>query len=116
MILLITLLVIKHFVCDFVLQTGYMIKEKGTYGALGGIEHALFHAVGTLLVLVVMMPHQVMLCVFCAGLDGIMHYHIDWVKCYLSQDYSQSQPQYWWLFGADQMLHYLTYIIILLLV
>ena len=43
-------------------------------------------------------------------LDGIIHYHIDWVKTNLARDYTTKDKEFWILHGADQGLHYLTYI------
>ena len=33
---------IKHFICDYPLQTAYQLRNKGTYGHPGGIIHAQF--------------------------------------------------------------------------
>ena len=45
------LLLVKHFVCDFVVQTPYQIMNKGRYGHPGGLLHAGIHAAATGLVL-----------------------------------------------------------------
>ena len=34
---MITLLLIKHIVADYFMQYSWMIRDKGTYGAWGGI-------------------------------------------------------------------------------
>ena len=46
-IILLALFGIKHFVADFVLQFNFMLRDKGTYGAPGGTDHAAMHAIGT---------------------------------------------------------------------
>jgi hypothetical protein len=41
-----TLLQIKHFICDFVLQTSRHVQFKGIYGHPAGVEHSAIHAIG----------------------------------------------------------------------
>lgn len=104
---ILTVLVVKHFVCDFPLQVPFMFLNKGKYGHPGGIIHAAVHGVGTLLVL------------FCFGLpswlaliDFAIHYHVDWLKNQLNDRFALQPANkfFWWLLGADQLAHYLTYI------
>ena len=47
-ITLLALLLIKHCLCDFVLQTPWQLAQKGTYGAPGGLVHSGIHVAGTL--------------------------------------------------------------------
>ena len=108
-LLIMSLLILKHFVCDFWLQFSYMIDEKGTYGAEGGRHHALMHTAGTFLVLAVTIS-SIEAAVVIGFLDGFIHYHIDWAKMKLSQHLTPVDNEFWWFIGADQMLHYLTYI------
>jgi hypothetical protein len=115
-ILLLALFGVKHFVCDFLLQYPHMLAQKGTYGARGGLEHALVHALGTFVVLVIVLPWgpfahfaAVVLGLF----DGIVHYHIDWLKQQLNRGLTTADRMFWVWFGADQGLHYLTYIAII---
>jgi hypothetical protein len=103
------LLILKHFVCDFWLQFDYMIKQKGTYGAEGGRHHALMHTAGTFLALAIAIP-SIEVAVVMSFLDGVVHYHIDWAKMKLSRHLTPADHEYWCFIGADQMLHYLTYI------
>jgi len=112
-VILLVLFGIKHFICDFWLQFPYMIKDKGTYGAPGGLSHASVHAIGTLVVLFIALPWNIgahYVAVILAVLDGIVHYHIDWVKTNLTKGYTPADRAFWILLGADQGLHYLTYI------
>lgn len=115
-ILLLALFGIKHFVCDFVLQNGRMLREKGTYGAPGGLQHAGEHALGTLIVLVIALPWDMaahIAAVVLALADGVVHYHIDWAKTNLSRGLTAKDQRYWMYLGADQGLHYLTYVAII---
>jgi hypothetical protein len=100
---------VKHFVCDFWLQLPYMLAEKGIYGAIGGIHHALMHALGTFVVLAICI-HSIEWAIVFAVADGIVHYHIDWVKTNLALGTTPADNKFWFLLGLDQTLHYLTYI------
>jgi hypothetical protein len=107
---------IKHFVCDFLLQYPYMLAEKGFYGARGGIDHALIHSAGTFVILILILPwglHIHLAALILALFDGIVHYHIDWLKQQLNRGLTPTDRMFWVWFGADQTLHYLTYIAII---
>jgi hypothetical protein len=110
-IILLALFGIKHFLADFVLQFNYMLKDKGTYGGGGGEDHAGMHGLGTLLIAIwFVTPFNAVLL---AMMDTIIHYHIDWAKTNLSRRLTPADRKFWLWFGADQGLHYLTYILII---
>jgi hypothetical protein len=107
--ILLALFGIKHFVADFLMQFSYMIREKGIYGATGGVHHALVHASFTFLILVF----------FCSGADEIialsfadfvLHYHVDYFKQHLNKGLTPADRKFWIWLGLDQALHYLTYV------
>jgi hypothetical protein len=109
---LLFLLSIKHVIADYFLQKSWMIKEKGMYGAQGGIAHASIHSIGTFLVL---FPFFNPVLIFILSvLDGIAHYHIDYFK----SNYRKGKPlstndaEYWMIHGVDQFTHFVTYILI----
>lgn len=105
--------VIKHFICDFPLQNAYQYLNKGTYGHPGGDLHMFIHSVGTFLLIV--WPFGFWAALVSAIFDGLMHYHIDWLKVNITKRYDltpTNSEKYWWLLGLDQMLHYVTYGII----
>lgn len=107
--LLLSLLFVKHWFVDFVLQTDEMVKQKGIYGSSLGILHSLQHALFTLCLL--LLATSPMLAVMLAVIEGIMHYHIDWIKSnYGCKDISNKD--FWTHFGLDQLAHALTYIYI----
>ena len=111
-LVLITLLFVKHFIVDFPLQKPYHYLNKGTYGHPGGIQHAVFHGVGTTLALAIFNPF---LAVVAGAIDFFIHYHVDWAKVRLNNHYGlkpDNSEYYWWLLGADQLAHALTYIAI----
>jgi hypothetical protein len=108
-LLIFTLLITKHFIVDFPLQQAYQYTNKGTYGHPGGILHAGLHGIGTFLCLMVFSPFAI----FFAFVDMIVHYHIDWAKMNLNAKMGwgpTTHEQFWWLLGLDQLLHYLTYV------
>lgn len=107
-------LLIKHYIADYLLQTKYMLQNKRKYGHLGGIYHAATHMVASVPVLLGLGAGLWMVLGLIA-LEGILHYHIDWGK-----EQAQSKlrvkierVEYWYLFGLDQVLHHLTYVLIL---
>jgi hypothetical protein len=102
---------IKHFLCDFVLQTSYQVRTKGIYLHTGGIAHAGLHLLGSVPAVLVLtrVPSLV------AGLllaEFVIHYHTDWAKtkvdAYLRLNDTNSL--YWTIFGSDQLIHQLTYL------
>ncbi len=105
--LMFTAFFIKHFVCDFPLQRAYQYKNKGIFGHPGGILHAAIHGAGTLAVCLVFgLP------LWLALADAMIHYHIDWAKMRLNARWGlkpDNSEAFWWLLGADQIAHYLTY-------
>ena len=110
--LLITLglLFIKHWIVDFVIQTDAEVQHKGIYGDLTGIQHSFKHTVGSMIVFLLagLEPEWI---VFFALLDGLLHYHIDWLKMnYGNRDIRT--PQFWRDLGLDQLAHYIVYLIL----
>jgi hypothetical protein len=110
-IILLLLFSIKHFLADFVFQSNTMVQEKGTYGAMGGLQHAFTHAMLTAFLLLPVIP-VVMVVLKIAFIDGIIHYHIDWIKQKASKGYTPADKAFWFWLGLDQMLHYITYLVI----
>ena len=110
--LLLALFGIKHFIADFVLQYDYMVREKGIYGAVGGLHHSFVHVCFTFLILIPFCS-SVSLLIGLSLLDGILHYHIDWSKQQLNRGLTAADRKFWFYIGLDQLLHYLTYIVII---
>ena len=111
---ILSLLFVKHFVCDFVIQAPYMIKEKGQYGSAGGIHHAVLHGLGTWAVLFAFV--DTFSATILALADTVIHYHIDWTKIKLSNQWQVQDWAYWVWFGLDQLAHALTYIAIVAII
>jgi len=116
-LLMLTLLIVKHFIIDFPLQTPYQYLNKGTYGHPGGILHSVYHIVGTILVIglfvnIDMLTNEKLVVVAVA--EGVIHYHIDWAKVHICKATNwkcNTSDYYWWMLGLDQFLHYMTYVL-----
>ena len=122
-----TYLLLKHFIFDFTrLQTPWMYLNKGTYGHLGGVAHALIHAVTTLPLLLFfaqsenhpfgMILGPVIAVSSCLSFEFLVHYHMDWLKmnwCRKKGYKADTHTQFWWWLGVDQLVHGLTYVYIL---
>jgi hypothetical protein len=102
---------LKHFICDFFLQTQWQVQKKGIYGHLGGITHAGMHAIGSIPALLVMHADIRAMAILIAG-EFIVHYHTDWAKAQLDRITAATVQDslYWTLFGLDQLVHQITYI------
>jgi len=115
-LILITLLFVKHFIVDFPLQKPFQWQNKGTYGHFGGILHAALHGLGTALCFWWYAP---LACVVLGFTDMTLHYHIDWLKMKLNQKFGWKPDQheaFWTLLGLDQLLHALTYVLLVSMV
>jgi len=110
-VLIFMLLMLKHTIADYLMQKPW--KDKGTYGARGGLVHASHHIAGTFAVLIFFSNWFAAL--YLAALDGYLHYHIDYVKNNIKKTFklNNTHTLYWGLHGLDQYLHVSTYILIL---
>jgi hypothetical protein len=102
---------IKHFICDFALQTKWQIEGKQTYLGPGGLVHAGLHAIGTLPALYVMGVPGWMYAAIPLG-EFVLHNHIDWAKAQIDATFGPdpTKLRHWIVFGTDQLLHQLTYL------
>jgi hypothetical protein len=117
LVFLVILLQIKHWYIDFVNQTMEEVQHKGIYLDWLGVKHSLKHGIGTMLVFTILSPGYT--AVALGMIDFLIHYHTDWVKTKIN-DYFDWDPLYtkefWWLFGFDQLVHQLTYILLIAIV
>ena len=110
-LVLITLLMTKHLIADYFMQYSWMIKDKATYGAKGGLAHAGYHGTLTFVVLeLCSMGWPISLALGIA--DAVLHYHIDYVKSnvWKRKQLGPQDQMYWVTHGVDQFAHFLTYI------
>lgn len=108
-----TILEVKHFICDYPLQTDYQLRNKGIYGHPGGIIHSGLHAIATMTTFIVVTPTVALGAAIVIG-EFLIHYHVDWGKAAIMRrtGYTSDQREFWWAIGGDQLLHHLTYILI----
>lgn len=104
---------LKHFLGDFVLQTKFQVDTKKIYGHYGGFIHAGLHALGTLPIVIVAGASAVAVVVIVIG-EFAVHYHVDWLKGQIDvwTGWTEKDQAYWVVFGADQLIHQLTYLLI----
>jgi hypothetical protein len=110
----VAVLMFKHAVADFYLQTAYQYSNKGKYGHPGGIIHAGIHAALTPLVYLVLLPGSLLMVGAIALGEFLVHYHIDWLKEQITHrnGWTAQDPGFWHALGTDQLLHGLTYLAI----
>ena len=115
-ILVLTALMFKHFLADFVFQTSWMTRDKAYYGKSGGLWHAGFHGFLTFCFLLIF-KIPLFFCLLLGVFDSFLHYHIDYVKSNWIRKNSPTpnSQAYWTVHGIDQFLHFLTYVVIVVL-
>ncbi len=108
-------LLVKHAVADFILQTDLIFRQKGNYGAPGGLLHALIHILLTAPVFVLFPGGSPELAIGLLAAEFVVHYHIDWAKEQIVryEHWTTKDTLFWWALGVDQLLHGLTYVAIL---
>ncbi len=112
--ILMVLFQFKHFACDFLFQTTYMLrKDLPTWKfALPLSFHSGAHAFGTFVITILWCPLLWWLALF----DFVLHFSMDRLKSgprYLGRFNDPSTKAYWNVFGLDQMVHHLTHIAII---
>ena len=107
---------VKHFLCDFVLQTQFQVSTKGIYGHIGGLIHSGYHMFLSLPALFILQAPLRAIAIIMLG-EFLIHYHTDWAKANIDGHFGwgQADSRYWMLFGADQLVHQLTYLLIVIL-
>ena len=112
----ILILLFKHLVFDFFLQTSYQYRNKGIYGHPGGILHAGLHALGTTPVFLWIAPSKALAAAIIVG-EFVVHYHLDWTKDQVNKrlKLTADDARFWWTLGVDQFLHDATYVAIVAL-
>lgn len=104
---------VKHFVCDFFLQTGAMAAGKSGISnwARPLAVHAGIHGIGTAAIVLVAAPALWWL----APVDMAVHAFLDRAKALATRRLTPDKNPYWWLFGADQEMHHITHFVYVLL-
>lgn len=116
-LILLTLLLSKHLIADFILQTPYQYLNKGKYGHPGGLLHSFIHVVFTGAILASLNLFNYFAVVLL--IEFLFHYHIDLAKVKINDFYgwrADKNSEFWVLLGVDQFIHAMTYIFIAFLV
>lgn len=102
---------LKHFIADYLLQTGWMIGGKGRFTALGGYAHAGIHIIGSAIVLLVAQIPLPAIAALLAG-EFVIHYLLDYAKVSYGRgiDPDRDAQRFWAMHGLDQLFHQLTYV------
>lgn len=110
-----TLFVIKHTIADYLTQYNWMIRDKATYGAFGGLAHSGWHGILTSLVVWHITALSFYAVILIGLVDSLIHYHVDYVKSnvWKNKRYTPADQMYWVTHGIDQMCHLFTYIFII---
>jgi hypothetical protein len=113
LLLVLLVLLTKHLVFDFFLQTISQIRNKRLYGHPSGLIHAAGHAAGTSLAFFIITP-PIAVGIAILFAEFVIHYHIDWLKEQIGfrMKWQPDQKIFWAAFGIDQWLHQLTYLAI----
>lgn len=123
-LILMTGLLIKHFICDFPLQniaSNWIIKSKGHpdfevwFGPL--LAHSMIHGFFSIITITILFgifaPNEIPPNIIMVGLIEIfVHLVVDRVKAHpkIGGRFSPDQIYFWWALGLDQLAHFLTYI------
>jgi len=102
---------LKHFICDFLLQTDWIAINKGNpnkEGCKALLIHCAYHGVGTLLIALLFAPALWWL----AFIDFVIHGIIDYIKSNITRikKWKTTDTSFWWALGVDQAAHHLTHI------
>jgi hypothetical protein len=105
---------LKHFVADYLLQTGWMIAGKASFTKPGGYAHAGVHALGSAIVLLIArIPLPAVLGLVVA--EFVVHFLLDRAKVSYGGgiDPDEDAQRFWAMHGLDQLLHQATYIVMI---
>jgi len=126
-LILMTLLIAKHFVADALLQNPYQYLNKGKFLHPGGLLHAYIHCVLTVLCF---WGYDLTILFLVGILDFVVHYFVDYGKMNVSRIYkwsgyvkSEDGKDYLHIYSNnffiilvfDQCLHMFTYVLLIYL-
>ena len=100
-------LFVKHFYIDFIDQSIEEVRSKGIWGDPIGFFHSLKHGIATSLILIDFTNLQTALLI--GYIEVLIHYVTDYLK--MSKGCQDSENKLYWIhLGADQLVHYMTYL------
>lgn len=114
---------LKHFICDYPLQTPYMLgKFKPDWDFLKPLcAHAAVHACVTFYISVYALFKTPGTLVWAFGLsvfDFVIHASMDRIKASpkILGRFKIEDKRFWWSLGLDQMVHHLTHYLIIFVI
>ena len=110
--IIMTALAIKHYLADYIFNPVWTVPvRKDIYGSRGSLEHISMHMFWCLIALVWFLPIKVV--ILATLFDAFIHYHQDYFKTkFLYKRKGLSEATRRAITGADQLVHILTYIVI----
>ena len=110
-LILLCLLQVKHMFADYFLQTPKMLAGRNQYLHVGRAQHALVHAVLSVVALALVGAGLVLIAVLVV-LEWIVHFHIDFAKASWSEarGHTPAMAGFWRAAGVDQAMHQFTYV------
>jgi hypothetical protein len=113
MLLLLTSLLIKHWLCDFPWQSQWMVVNKGNWRSPALFVHVYLHVICTAVVLFAHGELPGRMAAPVLMLELLAHVVIDFLKAHkrIGGRWRIDQPRFWTVLGLDQLLHGLTYIL-----
>lgn len=108
----------KQVICDYFLQTSYMVAMKDAPLRQGGARalamHAGIHAAFTFILVFIFAPQLWWL----GAVDFFVHGAIDRFKSALlaKKGWTMQDARYWWTYGLDQEAHNLTHLAYIVLI
>ena len=114
-IIILIALQIKHFVCDYPLQSQFMLQKANKDNwVMPLLSHSLVHSIGTFLVF---MFFDLKIALILSIMDFILHFVVDRIKASpnIGNRWSMDKPQFWWALGLDQMAHHLINILFVII-
>ena len=110
-------LVVKHCIIDLGLQSQLLAnKTHKKVFYFGCHEHYIHHAIGTFVALYFFTDISMVL--LASVIDYLAHWHIDFAKHNINNwlGYTRKDKLFWWVAVVDQLLHFLTYYLLVLYV
>lgn len=108
------LILIKHFLADVLLQTGWISsgkRERGIFYVIPLFFHCMIHGIGTYLV-VLYVTRSIEMATAAELFDMFWHAVIDRIKSHPDLNHLWDDPKvgtYWMVMCLDQALHFATY-------
>ena len=115
--ILLVIFQLKHFICDYPLQNGYMLGKANKHDWIKPLlAHSGVHSIGTF---IIVSFFSVKLAFIIAFIDLILHFIVDRIKASpnMLNRWGIDKPYFWWALGLDQMMHHLiNYVFIFIII